>query len=404
MQTYFELMEELKNIKSGKKFTRDELNQRNNLENNIKPSEEPIMQFIDLKQQYERIKDIIHKNIHAVLEHGQYIMGPEIEMLEQQLSAYCGVKHSIGMGSGTDALLVALMALDVAAGDEIIMPPFSFFATAEVVSLLGAKPVFVDIDENTYNIDANKIAAAITTKTKAIIPVSLYGQCADMDAINQIAKQYNLAVIEDAAQSFGAMYKGRKSCALSTIACTSFFPSKPLGGYGDSGACFTDDDQLAEKMRQIRVHGQDRRYHHIRIGINARIDTLQAAILLAKLAIFPEEVETREGIARHYTDLLRNVVKTPQIMPGNTSVYAQYTIEVPDRAALEKHFAKHQVPTAVHYPIPMHLQPVYQSMGYKKGRFPISEHAAEHVLSLPMHPYLKAQEQVRIAELIKEIM
>lgn len=359
------------------------------------------MQFIDLKQQYERIKDDVQQRIHAVLEHGQYIMGPEIAELETQLSGYTGAKHSIGVASGTDALLVALMALDIGPGDEVIMPPFSFFATAEVVSLLGAKPVFVDVDENTYTIDPNQIAAAITSNTKAIMPVSLYGQCADMDAINDIAKQYNLPVIEDAAQSFGATYNSRMSCALSTIGCTSFFPSKPLGGYGDSGACFTNDDELAEKMRQIRVHGQGKRYHHVRLGVNARMDTMQAAVLISKLAIFPVEVETREGIGRHYSELLKDIVKTPHIVEGNTSVYAQYTIEVADRGAFEAHMKANDIPTAVHYPIPLHMQPVYQSMGYKKGSFPIAERVADHVVSLPMHPYLTPLEQEKIVGVIK---
>lgn len=294
------------------------------------------MQFIDLKKQYKLIEQDILRSIQTVLEHGQYIMGPEISKLEQQLAEFLGVKHVIVNSSGTDALLMALLALDIQPGDEVITSPFSFFASAEVIALCQAKPVFVDIDPVTYNIDPAKIEAKISARTKAIMPVSLYGQCADMEPINRIAQKYGLPVIEDAAQSFGATYHGVYSGALSTIGCTSFFPSKPLGGYGDSGACFTNDDVLAEKLFEIRNHGQNVRYCHSRIGINGRMDTIQAAILLEKLKLFPDEIVMRQRVAQRYEELLSPFVKTPTIMPGNVSVYAQYTIEVPNRDNFQK--------------------------------------------------------------------
>jgi len=271
----------------------------------------------------------------------------------------------------------------------MITTPFSFVATAETIALLGAVPVFIDIDEKTYNLDPNNIEAAITSKTKAIIPVSLYGQCADFDAINQIAQKHQLPVIEDAAQSFGATYKGQHSCHLSTIACTSFFPSKPLGCYGDGGACFTNDDELAKAMREIRVHGQDRRYHHPRVGINGRLDTLQAAILLAKLAIFPEEIKKRELVANRYNALLQDKVTVPYHEALNKNVYAQYTIAFDKRDELRDFLNEKGIPTAIHYPIPLHKQPAFLS----DDCCPKAEHAANRVLSLPMSPYLTQQEQ-----------
>jgi UDP-2-acetamido-2-deoxy-ribo-hexuluronate aminotransferase len=280
--------------------------------------------FIDLKTQQERIKEELDKRMAAVFAHGQYIMGPEVFELEEKLAAHCGAKHCISVANGTDALLVAMMALGITAGDEVITTPFTFVATAEMIALLGAKPVFVDIDPRTYNIDPNLIEAEITPRTKAIIPVSLYGQCADMDAINAIAARHGLPVIEDAAQSFGATYKGRKSCNLSTIACTSFFPSKPLGCYGDGGACFTSDDNFAHLMRIIRTHGQEKRYHHALIGINGRLDTLQAAVLLAKLGIFDEELRLRQAVATRYTNLLKGHLGTPYVEP-QTSVFTLST-------------------------------------------------------------------------------
>ncbi|MBS0617826.1 MAG: DegT/DnrJ/EryC1/StrS family aminotransferase [Spirochaetes bacterium] len=352
------------------------------------------MDFIDLKTQQARIKPQIDAGIAKVLAHGQYIMGPEIAELEKQLAAFTGAKHCLTVANGTDALLIALMALGVKAGDEVITSPFTFIATGEMIALIGAKPVFVDIDEKTYNIDPKKIAAAITPQTKAIMPVSLYGQCTDADAINAIAAKHNLPVIEDAAQSFGAEHNGRKSCNLTTIGCTSFFPSKPLGCYGDGGAVFTNDDTLAQQMSYVRLHGQDRRYHHPVVGINGRMDTLQAAILLPKLAIFPEEVRLREKIGKRYSSLLATKgIKTPYVEAHNLSVYAQYTILVESRDTVQKKLQEQGIPTAIHYPIPLNLQPVFAHLNQPRGSFPISERIAEQVISLPMHPYLSEKDQ-----------
>jgi UDP-2-acetamido-2-deoxy-ribo-hexuluronate aminotransferase len=323
-------------------------------------------------------------------------MGPEIAELEAKLAEYVGVKHCVTNSSGTDALLLAMMAVGIGPGDEVITTPFTFFATGEMISLIGAKMVLVDIDPDTYNIDPKLIEAKITARTKAIMPVSLYGLCADMDPINQIAHKHNLVVFEDAAQSFGATYKGKKSCGLSTIGCTSFFPSKPLGGYGDSGACFTDDDHLATKMKELRIHGQETRYNHTSVGINGRMDTLQAAILLAKMEVFPREVELREEIGARYTKMIDGRLKTQALPQNQTNVYGQYTVEVDNRGAVQKKLQDLGIPTAVHYPIPMHLQPVYKSLGFNKGDFPYSERAADRVMSLPMHPYLDETTQREI--------
>ena len=350
------------------------------------------MDFIDLKTQQQRIKSKIDQNIATVLAHGAYIMGPEVGLLEERLSQYVGVKHAIGVASGTDALLIAMMALDIGYGDEVITTPFSFIATAETIVLLGAKPVFIDIDPKTYNIDPTLIESAITDKTKAIMPVSLYGQCADYDAINVIASKYKIPVIEDGCQSFGATYKGQKSCGLTTIGCTSFFPSKPLGAYGDGGACFTNDDELAKIMREIRVHGQDRRYHHPRIGINGRLDTIQAAVLLAKMDIFEDEVQKRMNIGAYYTELLKDIVTTPYIEEGNTSVYAQYTIQVDDREKVRQALKVAGIPTAVHYPVPLNKQP---ALAFDQA-FKHSDRASERVMSLPMHPYLQEEELISV--------
>ena len=360
------------------------------------------MQFIDLKTQTKRIETTLYARIKKVIDRGEFIMGSEVQELEHTLADFVGIKHSLAVSSGTDALLIALMALGISAGDEVITTPFSFFATAEVISLLGAKPVFVDIDRDTYNIDPTLIESVITAKTKAIMPVSLYGQCADYDAINAIALRYNLSVIEDAAQSFGATYKSKKSCALTTIGCTSFFPSKPLGCFGDGGACFTNDDQLAERMKEIRIHGQSRRYHHTSLGINGRLDTLQAAILLEKMTLFPEEIELRQQVAERYDRLLPVNVKKPVISPNNTSVYAQYTIQVEDREALQHVLKESGIPTAVHYPLGLHEQPVFKTLYPGVQRFPITEQAARQVISLPMHPYLTNQDQEKIAGVIKK--
>ena len=362
------------------------------------------MQFIDLKTQYSLIENEILNGIKTVLNHGQYIMGPEISELEKKLASFIGVKHAIVNSSGTDALLMALMALEIQPGDEVITSPFSFFATAEVIKLCHAKPVFVDINPLTYNLDPSLLEKAITKKTKAIMPVGLYGQCADLDPINAIANQYGIPVIEDAAQSFGATYKGRYSCALSTIGCTSFFPSKPLGGYGDSGACFTNDDNLAQKLIEIRIHGQNARYCHSRVGINGRMDTIQAAVLLEKMKIFPNEIVMRQKIAKRYDQMLSNLVKTPFIEDFNTSVYAQYTIEVDHRDSFQKKLQEEGIPTAVHYPVAMHQQQALIELGYKKGDYPLSERASDHVISLPMHPYLKEEDQLKIVSAIKHTL
>lgn len=360
------------------------------------------MQFIDLKTQYQQIEDAIQTRIKGVLSHGQYILGPEVGELEQALSSYLGTIGSYGVSSGTDAILLALLALEVKPGDEVITSAFSFYATCEVIALLGAKPVFVDIDADTYNIDPDLIEAAITEKTKVIMPVGLYGQCADMDVINETAKKHGLKVIEDGAQSFGSTYKGRPSCTLADIACTSFFPAKPLGGYGDSGACFTHDEVVGKRLKQLSNHGQNVRYKHHLIGTNARMDTLQAAVLLEKLKIFPSEIEKRQVIAKRYQHLLEGVVKTPFIASYNTSSFAQYTIEVKDRDNVANQLKMENIPTAVHYPIPLPFQPAMEYLGYQKGDFPVAEHACQHVLSLPMSPYLTEKDQNRVAAELKK--
>lgn len=357
------------------------------------------MEFIDLKTQYRQLKPEMDRRIQAVLDHGAYIMGPEVAESEAALANYTGSKHCVTVASGTDALLIAMMALGVKAGDEIVTTPFTFIATGEMIALLGAVPVFVDIEPKTYNLDPAKLEAAITPRTKAIMPVSLYGQCADYDAINSIAAKHRIPVIEDAAQSFGASYKGRKSCALTTIGCTSFFPSKPLGCYGDGGACFTDDDALAKLMREIRVHGQDRRYHHPVIGVNGRMDTLQCAVLLAKLPTFPAEVAARERIGARYSQLLREHAPgaaPPTLESHNTSVYAQYTVEVDNRDQVQERLKAAGIPTAVHYPIPLHLQPAFAHLGLGRGAFPVAESAGARVMSLPMHPFLDESTQLRV--------
>lgn len=360
------------------------------------------MEFIDLKAQYATLKSSIDCRIHSVLEHAQFVMGPEVEQLERELARRTGAKHCVGCASGTDAILIAMMALGIRADDEVITTPFTFVSTAETIALLGAQPVFVDIDARTYNIDPTKLEQKITPHTKAIIAVSLYGQCAEMDAINAIAERHNLPVIEDAAQSFGATYRGRKSCNLSTIGCTSFFPSKPLGCYGDGGACFTNNDALATAMKQIRVHGQDRRYHHPRVGINGRLDTLQAAILLAKLESFEAEIAARQRVGKAYTARLEGMVQTPYVEPHNTSVYAQYTIQVNDRDVFQQELKAANIPTAVHYPVPLHLQPAFRLEDVGPGSFPQAEAAARRVISLPMHPYLRDGEIDRVAEVVSK--
>lgn len=355
------------------------------------------MEFIDLKSQYQRLKSEIDVGIRRVLEHGQYILGPEVAELEERLAAYTGAKYCITVANGTDALQIAQMALGIGPGDEVITPGFTYIATAETVALLGAKPVYVDIDPRTYNLAPALLEAAITPRTKAIIPVSLYGQCADYDAINAIAARHGIPVIEDAAQSFGASYKGRKSCNLTTVACTSFFPSKPLGCYGDGGAIFTNDDEMAKVMRQIARHGQDRRYHHVRVGINSRLDTLQAAILLPKLAILDEEIAQRQVVARRYERLLNDagISATPYVEPHNISVYAQYTVRVEGRELLQEKLKTAGVPTAVHYPIPLNKQPAVQDLAIS---LPVGDEMATQVMSLPMSPALTSAQQAQVVQ------
>ncbi|MFO7306658.1 MAG: DegT/DnrJ/EryC1/StrS family aminotransferase [Gammaproteobacteria bacterium] len=370
------------------------------------------MDFIDLKIQYRRIRESVNARIQRVLDHGQFVLGAEVAELEQKLAEFVGVKHCVTASSGTDTLLIALMAYGIGPGDEVITSPFTFIATGETILLVGATPVFVDIDPRTYNMDPGLLEQAITPRTKAIIPVSLYGQCADFDAINEIARRHRIPVIEDGAQSFGALYRGRRSCGLSEIGSTSFFPAKPLGAYGEGGALFTNDDELAKVMREIRVHGQDRRYHHPRLGINGRLDTLQAAVLLAKMEVFEDEIEARRRIGARYSELIcdafenvqdeKHRVTTPFIADGCTSVYAQYTIEVAERERVEAGMRARGIPTAVHYPVPLHFQPVFASLGYGPGSFPVSEAASQRVLSLPMHPYLSEEQQVAVVRALKE--
>lgn len=345
--------------------------------------------FIDLKTQQDVLRPQLEENIHRVLHHGQYIMGPEVRQLEEKLQLYTGSKHCITVASGTEALLISLMAIGIKPGDEVITTPFTFAATAEMIVLLGAIPVFVDIEADTCNINASLIDAAITTKTKAIMPVSLYGQPADMDEINAIATKHgNIPVIEDACQSFGATYKGKKSCNLSTIGCSSFFPSKPLGCYGDGGAIFTNDDALAQTMREIRVHGQSKRYYHTRVGVGGRMDTLQCAIVLAKLERFEWEVEQRIAIGQQYNQLMDEAgIKRVQQRNDRTSVFAQYTVLVDDREQLEKKLKDAKIPTAVHYPVPLNQQPAYQHLCCPDCT-PVAKEIAKQVMSLPMSPDL----------------
>ena len=361
--------------------------------------------FVDMAAQQASIKDELDKRLADVLASGKFILGPEVKELEEKLAAYVGAKYCITCASGTDALQIALMALNIGPGDEVITTAFTYIATGEVIAQVGATPVFVDIDPVTYNIDPSKVEAAITNKTKAIIPVSLYGQCADFDEINSIAEKHNLAVIEDGAQSFGATYKGKRSCGLSTIGCTSFFPTKPLGCYGDGGAIFTDDEKLAKAMDQIHRHGQDRRYHHIRMGLNSRLDTLQAAVLLAKMTKFDEEIKRREEVGKRYTSLLKDVkgVQTPVIKDSNTCVYAQYTIVVENRDELQAKLKEKGIPTAVHYPIPLNKQPIFENMSHV-GDITNAEYVAEHVISLPMSAWLKDEDMKHIVDSVRVLV
>jgi len=363
------------------------------------------IEFVDLKAQYRALKQSIDARIQAVLDHGQFIMGPEVVELERKLAAMSGTKHCITCASGTEALLIALMALDLKPGDEVITTPFTFIATAEVIVLLGAKPVYVDIEPDTCNMDASKLEAAITPRTRAIMPVSLYGQPADMDEINQIAARHGIPVVEDAAQSFGARYKERWSVNLSTIGCTSFFPSKPLGCYGDGGAMFTSDDQLAQAMREIRVHGQSKRYVHTRIGVGGRMDAIQCAVVLGKLERFDWEVRRRGEVGARYTELLSGLAPAVQVLtvrPDRTSVYAQYTVRLKERAKVQEKLQAAGVPTAVHYPIPIHKQPAYSGL-HDGSAFPVSEQLADEVMSLPMHADMAAETQQHIVRTLAEV-
>lgn len=346
--------------------------------------------FIDLAAQQDRLRPQIEAGIARVLAHGQYILGPEVAELEEKLAAYTGAAYCISCANGTDALQIALMALGVGPGDEVITPGFTYIATAEAAAILGAKVIYVDINPDTYNLDSAKLEALITPRTKAIMPVSLYGQCADYDAINRIAALHGIPVIEDAAQSFGASYKGLKSCNLTTIACTSFFPSKPLGCYGDGGAIFTSDPELARVMRQIARHGQEKRYYHVRIGMNSRLDTLQAAILLPKLTILDEEIAARQQVADAYAiGLHSNGIILPKVVQYNTSAWAQYTVRVQKRDAIQSALQAAGIPTTVHYPLPLNRQPAIVDTS---AHLPHGDRAAEEVLSLPMHPYMTAEQ------------
>lgn len=358
------------------------------------------MQFVDLGAQYRRLKREIDSGIQRVLDHGQFILGPEVYELEAELAAYTGAKYCITVANGTDALQVALMALGVGPGDEVITPGFTYIATAEVVALLGAKPVYVDVNPRTYNLDPALLEAGITPRTKAIIPVSLFGQCAEFDAINAIAQKQGIPVIEDAAQSLGATYTGRRSGNLSLIACASFFPSKPLGCYGDGGAIFTNDEALAKMMRQIARHGQERHYYHVRVGINSRLDTIQAAILLPKLAVFDQEIDARQRVAADYTRALKGigVTTTPFVEQHNVSAWAQYTVRVPQRERVRDHMKEAGIPTAVHYPLPLNKQP---AVADEAAMLPVGDLIADEVLSLPMHPNLSADDIGRVVSALE---
>ncbi len=371
------------------------------------------MDFIDLKEQYRRYRDEINRRMQTVLDHGRYVMGPEIEELESQLADYVGVKHVVTVSSGTDSLEIGLRAFGIGPGDEVVTVPFTWISTAEAIRLVGATPVFVDIDPFDYNIDVNRIEAAITPRTRALLPVSLFGQMPDYDQINALAAKYQLPVIEDGAQSFGATRHGRRSCGVTTLGSTSFFPAKPLGCYGDGGALFTNDDTLADEIRVIRNHGGQARHHHTLVGKNGRFDTLQAAVLLAKLPHFDWEVQRRNEIGARYSERLIEQTQafspgakigTPVVSEGNTHVYAQYTIRFADRDALGETLKQSGIPTAVYYPKCLHEQPVFADCGHQPGDFPVAEQATREVISLPMHPFLTETDQDKIvAAVVKAV-
>jgi len=360
------------------------------------------MEFIDCKEQYRRYKTEIDDRMRVVLAHGQYVMGPEVFELERALAKYVGVKHCITASSGTHTLEIALRALGIGPGDEVVTVPYTWISTAEVIALVGARPVFVDIEPDTFNINVDLLPAAINSRTKAILPVSLFGQMPDYDRINSIAAEHGLPVMEDAAQSFGAEQRGRKSGGVTAIGSTSFFPAKPLGCFGEGGALFTGDDQLAEKMRAIRTHGGVQRHHHPLLGTNGRFDTIQAAVLLAKLPHFAWEVQERGRIGARYSENLREICTVPSVAPGNTHVYAQYTIRMPDRDGVAERLKKRGIPTAVYYPKCLHEQPVFSKLGYSLGDFPESEKASREVLSLPMHPFLLPEQQDQVVGALKK--
>ncbi len=360
--------------------------------------------FANLPKAYAKHKEEYDSAINSVVKSSAFIMGAEVGVLEENLKSYTGTKHAISCSNGTDALLLAMMSIGIGQGDEVITTPFTFIATAETIAFLGAKPVFVDIDESTYNIDIDKIECLITKKTKAIISVSLFGQVAEMDELNYLALKYKLPVIEDGAQSFGATYRGKKSCNLSTIGTTSFFPAKPLGCFGDGGAVFTNDDELSNKMKAMRVHGQTKRYHHKYIGMGGRLDTIQAAVLNIKLKYYDEDILLRQNIAKLYTGFLSKRIKTPTVLHHNTSVWAQYSVLVPNRDYVQQELKKRGVPTAVHYPVPLHLQECFNYLEYKKGDFPISEKVAKSIISLPMNPFLSEEEVIYISEQLLDLI
>jgi UDP-2-acetamido-2-deoxy-ribo-hexuluronate aminotransferase len=349
--------------------------------------------FANLQLQYQKYKADIDANIQAVLNKSNYIMGEEVHELERALEEFTGAKHAITCSSGTDALLLAMMAMDIQPGDEIITTPFTFIATAESIALMKAKPVFVDIEPDTFNIDANLIEAAITDKTKAIMPVSLYGQPAELDTIQAIADKHNLKVIIDGAQSFGSTYNGKTDSNLGDISTTSFFPAKPLGCYGDGGAVFTNNDEYAKTIKMMRVHGQSKRYHHKYIGMGGRLDTIQAAVLLAKLPYYPQELADRQQVAQRYTGILSDSLQAPVVKLNRSSSWAQYTVRVSNRDVLQAKLKDNGIPTTVHYPIPLHLQRCFQYLNYKQGDFPISEQASEEVMSLPINTFITDIEQ-----------
>ena len=361
-----------------------------------------MLPFIDLQQQYRQNRDAIDRQIREVLDSSGYILGPKVEQIEGELAAMVGVSHAVGVGSGTDALLLALMALGVGPGDEVITTPFTFIATAEVVALTGATPVFADIEEDTFNIDPGALEDKITDRTRAILPVDLFGQCADYARISSVAAGQNLPVIEDAAQAFGAEQDGRKACSFGKIGCTSFYPAKPLGCYGDGGMAFTDSNELAALLRSMRVHGQgDDRYDNVRVGICGRLDAIQAAVLLGKLPKLAWEIQQRQRVAVRYSEALAEVAATPPVRKGNLSVWAQYCARVRDRDGVQARLRTADTPTAIFYPKPLHLQGAFAGLGYAPGAFPVAEAVAADIIALPMHPYMDEETQDKIIAAVK---